>query len=46
MKPSDLEVLPTERIEVSAKNRIRLILQNKKLLVEVYKLEQVINTVI
>ena len=38
MKESDLEVLPTEKIEVSARNRIRLTLQNKKLLSEVYKL--------
>jgi hypothetical protein len=38
MKESDLEVLPTEKIEVSVRNRIRLTLQNKKLLGEVYKL--------
>jgi hypothetical protein len=46
MKESELEVEAFDRIDVSRKNRNRLILQNKKLLTEVFKLEQIISTVI
>jgi hypothetical protein len=35
-----------DKINVSLRNRTRLVLQNRKLLAEVYKLEQMINAVI
>lgn len=46
MKESELEVEVGEKIDVSYKNRTRLVLQNKKLFSEVYKLEQMISTII
>ena len=46
MRESGLLGEEGERINVSLRNRTRLILQNRKLLTEVYKLEQMINAVI